>query len=111
MSRSNVRRLPLAIAAAAVLVWWGCSRCHTGHYQIDYYPESTSVSCDSFNEDISCTTDTDPEHCSAWFVCDVHCEALDKGRTEAHEKHPVLRQANDVVDTRCAWNGSRTWVK
>jgi len=103
--------LQVALVAAAVLVWWGCSRCHTGHYEVRHYEASSSVSCTSFDDDLDCTVDTDPEHCAASFVCDIYCEALDKGRQEAHTQHATLRQVKDTVDPRCTWDGTHARLR
>ncbi len=79
--------------------------CHTGHTVVQYVPGHWDTSCSTDGDGyLQCDSDWDPEHCTVMHVCDVYCSALDKGRTEAHERHSEVKTAPFVAD-RCTLEG------
>ncbi len=98
--------------ATSVLVWWGCSHCHSGHYEVSHQDEYTTYTHVQVGKNSSIQIPvTHPEQCYAAWVCDWTCEALDKGRAEAHPKHAPFRQIKDTVDLRCTWDGVNARLK
>lgn len=82
------------LALIAVLV--ACSPCHTQHREVEYHPAYTtySMSCTMHNSHGAClawTNDTTyhPESCRSQWVCDLTCDVVDSGRSEAHPRHTV----------------------
>lgn len=93
----------------------GCSPCHTGHTEVTYYEayNSWEENCFGIGEDAICVPylQRHPARCSASFVCDLRCEVLDQGKTEAHAKHQTLHLYEDKVDPRCEWENKIARVR
>jgi hypothetical protein len=103
-------------AGYAVVQWLG--PCHTQHTVISYHPPYTTEDCTCWGRDEktnACTFETctpvhHPASCSVGTTCDLRCKVLDKGKAEAHPKHPALHLYPDEVDSRCTHGGAvRTW--
>jgi hypothetical protein len=109
MFRSNAQLSGLGAVAIGCLLGGGCSPCHTGHTEVTFEAAHSSYEYDFLNE--RWEWNDYPDQCHSHYICDIYCEALDKGRSEAHTKHETLRLAQDMVDARCEWNGVTAWPK
>lgn len=104
-----LRHLGLLSGLWLAVLGLGCDTCHTGHYQVRFEPQHSSYEYDFLWEEWRWVHH--PDDCSAQWICDVTCKALDTGRLEAHPEHKTLRQAEDVVDPRCTWDGHTARVR
>ncbi len=104
--------LPLSLLIAALSAACSdeaCSPCHQGANNVVYHEAYTThgsqcISYDYNNRrcNFSIPTSTyHPARCEVWFQCFETCGTIDRGKLEAHPKHPTIK-APPTVDPRCA---------